>query len=122
MTHEGEVVVLVPHCQVSDLLPIGCLIVAVDQSYHRCVVSKLDDCVGVMCGGAVMGKQVVQKGTKHTPLRGSCSDGQLGGWIVAYPHHLGAARQEVPDTVAEGSVQSQGPELGDELGNYGVKC
>jgi hypothetical protein len=46
-----------------------------------------------VCGGAVMGKQVVQKGTKHTPLRGSRSDGQLGGWVVAYSHHLGAARR-----------------------------
>jgi hypothetical protein len=31
---EGEVVVLSPHCQVSDLLPIGCLIIVCDQSYH----------------------------------------------------------------------------------------
>ena len=32
---EGEVVVLAPHCQVSDLLPIGCLIVVGDQAYDR---------------------------------------------------------------------------------------
>jgi hypothetical protein len=29
---EGEVVVLAPHCQVSDLLPIGCLIAVGDQA------------------------------------------------------------------------------------------
>jgi hypothetical protein len=52
---EGEVVVLAPHCPVSDLLPIGCLIVVGDQSYHRCFISKLDDSVGVMHGHAVMG-------------------------------------------------------------------
>ena len=34
---EGEVVVLAPHYQVSDLLPIGCLIVVDDQAYHCCV-------------------------------------------------------------------------------------
>ena len=44
---EGEVVVLAPHCQVSDLLPIGCLIVDCDQAYHCCVVCKLNDGVGV---------------------------------------------------------------------------
>ena len=43
---EGEVVVLAPHCQVSDLLPIGGLIIVSDQAYHCCVVSKLKDGVG----------------------------------------------------------------------------
>ena len=33
---EGEVVVLAPHGQVSDLL-IGCLIVVGDQAYHCCL-------------------------------------------------------------------------------------
>ena len=29
---EGEVVVLAPHCQFSDLLPIGCLVIVGDQA------------------------------------------------------------------------------------------
>ena len=33
---EGEVFVLASHCQVSDLLPIGCLIVVGDQADHYC--------------------------------------------------------------------------------------
>ena len=45
---EGDVVVLATHCQVSDILPIGCLIVVGDQAYHCCVVSKLNDVVEVM--------------------------------------------------------------------------
>ena len=45
---EGEVVVLAPHCQFSDLLLIGCLIVVGDQAYHCCVVSKPNDGVGVV--------------------------------------------------------------------------
>ena len=45
---EGEVVVLVPHCQVSDLLPIGCLIIVGYQAYHCCVISKLNDDAGVV--------------------------------------------------------------------------
>ena len=39
---EGEVVVLAPHCQVSDLLDIGCLIVVSDQAYHHRVICKPD--------------------------------------------------------------------------------
>jgi hypothetical protein len=30
---------LAPHCQVFDLLPVGCLIVVGDQAYHCHVVS-----------------------------------------------------------------------------------
>ena len=48
-----------------------CLIVVDDQSYHRCVVSKLDDGVGVVLGHGVMAEQVVPEGTKQrSPLRG----------------------------------------------------
>ena len=47
---EGEVVVLSPHAQVSDLLPIGCL-----------VVGKLNDGVGLVPGRAVMSEQGVQE-------------------------------------------------------------
>ena len=46
-----------------------------------------------------------------------------GGGVVAYLHHLGAARQEVQDPVAQGGVKTQGLELNDEVGGYwGVKC
>jgi hypothetical protein len=52
------------HCQFSYLLPICCLIV--DQAYH-CVVSKLNDGVGVVFGHAVVGEQGIKEGTKYTP-------------------------------------------------------
>ena len=58
---EGEVVVLAPYSQVSDLLPIGCLIV---------VISKLNDGVGVVPGSAVMSEQGVQEGAEPAPRRG----------------------------------------------------
>ncbi|KAK6327856.1 hypothetical protein J4Q44_G00035020, partial [Coregonus suidteri] len=101
---EGEVVILAPHGQVSDLLPIGCLIVVGDQAYHCCVVGKLNDGVGVVPGHAVMGEQGVQEGTEHAPLRGPHVEDQCGRCVVTYPYHLGAARQEVQDPVAEGGV------------------
>ena len=97
---EGEVVVLLPHSQVSDLLHIGCLIVVGDQVYHCCVISKLNDGVGVVPGHAVMSEQEVQEGTEHAPLRGPGVEDQRGG-CVNYLYHQGAARQEVQDAVAE---------------------
>ena len=53
---EGEVVVLAPLGQVSDL-PVGCLIIVGDQAYHCCVIGKLNDGVGVVPGRAVMSEQ-----------------------------------------------------------------
>ena len=32
---EGEVVLLSPHCQLSDFHPVGCLLNVGDQAYHR---------------------------------------------------------------------------------------
>jgi hypothetical protein len=58
-----------------------------------------------------MGEQGVQEGTKHTALRGPCVEGQRGRGVVAYPHPLGPALQEVQDPVTERGVQSQGPLL-----------
>ena len=47
---EGEVVVLAPPGQVSDLLPIDCLIVVGDQAYNCCLVSKLNGgCANLSC-------------------------------------------------------------------------
>ena len=70
LTHmKGEVVVMAPHCQFSDLLLIGCIIVVGDQAYHRCVIGKLNDGVGVVLGHAVMSEQGVQEGTKYAYLR-----------------------------------------------------
>ena len=93
---------LAPHGQVSDLLPIGCLVVASDHAYHCCVIGKMNDGVGVVPGRAVMSVQGVQEGTEHAPLRGPCVEDQNGVCVVTYPYHLGAARQEVQDPVKEG--------------------
>jgi hypothetical protein len=45
---EGEVVVLSPHGQVSDLLPIRCLVIVANHAYRCCVIGKLNDGVGVI--------------------------------------------------------------------------
>ena len=48
-----------------------------------------------------MSEQGIQVGTEHAPLRGPRVEDQRGGCVVTYPYHLGAARQEVQDPVAE---------------------
>ena len=78
--------------------------------------------VALVRGHTAMGEQGIQEGAKHPPLRSPRVEGQSGRGVIAYPHHLGAARPEVQDPVAKGGVQSQGPELGDVLGrHYGVE-
>ena len=50
----------------------------------------------------------LQEGTEHAPLRGPRVEDQRGGCVVTYPYHLGPARQEVQDPIAERGVLSQG--------------
>jgi hypothetical protein len=58
------------HTATSLTSSVEALIVVGDQAYHCCVVSKLNDGVGVMPGHAVMSEQGVQEGTEHAPLNG----------------------------------------------------
>jgi hypothetical protein len=59
-------------------------------------------------GHAVVGEQGVQERAQNAPLWGPRVEDQRGGDVVAYPHHLGAARQEVQYPVAQGGVETQG--------------
>ena len=86
------------------------------QAYNCGVISKLDDGVGVVQSQTVIGEQGIQQRAEDTPLGKPCVKSQCGGGVVASPHSLRFARQEVQDPVAEGSVQTQGSELGDVLG------
>ena len=70
-----------------------------------------------------MGEEEVQQRAEDTPLGCPCVISQCGGGVVANPHSLWSACQEVQDPVAEGGVQTQGSELGVELqGNNSVDC
>ena len=75
-----------------------------DQDYRCCVISKLNDDVGVVPVRAVMREQGVQEGAEHAPLRCPRVEEHHCRCVVTYPYHLGAARQEVQDPVAEGGV------------------
>ena len=50
--------------------------------------ANLNDGVGVVRGNAVVGEQGIQETSEHAPLRGPHAEGQRGGCVVAYPHHL----------------------------------
>ena len=69
-----------------------------------------------MHGHAVLGEQGVQERAQNAPLWGPSVEEQRGGDVVTYPHHLGAARQEVQYPVAQGGVETQGLELDDVFG------
>jgi hypothetical protein len=49
-------------------------------------------------------EQGVQERAESAPLWGPSVEDQRGGDVVSYPHHLGAARQEVQDQVAERQI------------------
>lgn len=63
-----QTVVGEPTHQVLDLLPIGRLIIVPDETHHRRVVRKLNDGVGAMYRGEVIGEQREEKGAQHTAL------------------------------------------------------
>ena len=75
-----------------------------------------------MHGHAVVGEQGVQEWAENAPLWGPSVVDQCSGG-VSYLHHLGAARQEVQNPVAQDGVETQGLKLIDEFGGYyGVEC
>jgi hypothetical protein len=43
---------------------------------------------------------------------------KVEAFVVSFLHHVGVAHQKVQDPVAQGRVQTQGPELDDMLGGY----
>uniref|UniRef100_A0A8C7FCB0 beta-ketoacyl-[acyl-carrier-protein] synthase I n=1 Tax=Oncorhynchus kisutch TaxID=8019 RepID=A0A8C7FCB0_ONCKI len=67
--------------------------------------------VGVVPGHAVVGEQGVQEGTEQAPLGSSSVEDQRGRCVATYPHHLGVARQEVQNPVAEGGISPFVPRI-----------
>jgi hypothetical protein len=66
---------------------------------------------------------LVQDNSSLVGLEGPCVKRQYGGGVVANPHILWSALQEDQDIDAEGGIQTQGSELGVELGgNTSVEC
>ncbi len=69
LTHiEGQVVSTTHFNQLCHFLSVGCFIIFSDETYHSCVISKLDDVVGAELGSAVVGQQHEEQRAEHTAL------------------------------------------------------
>ncbi len=71
------------------------------------IISKLDDGVAGMGGGAVMGLEGVKKGTQHRALWKAGAEAKAGGVVVAYLHLLRAIGQKVLNPQADRVRYSQ---------------
>ncbi len=58
-------------------------IVVADETYHLCVICKLDDVVGAELGSAVVGQQREEQRAEHTALRGTCAQCGSARGVVA---------------------------------------
>ncbi len=63
---EGQIVSATPFSQLSHFLSVVRFIVVADETYHSCVISKLNDVVGAELGSAVMGQQCEEQQAEHT--------------------------------------------------------
>ncbi len=58
---EGQVVSTTPFSQLYHILSVECFIVVADETYHWCVIGKLDDVVGLEpCGAPVLSVVVLE--------------------------------------------------------------
>lgn len=88
---------------VADFIPVGCLIFSGDESDHSCVIGRLDYGAGEVVGDAVVGGEVLANGAQPTSLRGTGTEGEVGGEVRALEFNsLGAVGQTVFDPVAGG--------------------
>ncbi len=69
-------VLLTPFSLGTHLLFVGRLIVAGDQAYHRCVISKFDDDIGAVCSCTVVCVQGVQEWAEDAALRSTSVEDQ----------------------------------------------
>lgn len=107
---------LAPCCQDANLFFVGGLIFVGDQTQDGGIICKLRDSIGTARGHTVMCEQGVHEGIEYAALRVRAQE-------VTHSHYLGSACQDVQDPDAQGGVNAQGLELGNELSGYnGVEC
>ncbi|XP_016367867.1 protein groucho-2-like [Sinocyclocheilus rhinocerous] len=58
---------------------VRCFIIVADDTYHSCVISKLDDVVAAELGSAVVGQQREEQRAEYTALRGTCAQCDSAG-------------------------------------------
>ncbi len=85
---EGQVVSATPFSQLCHFLSVVRFIVVADETYHWCVIGKLDDVVGAELGSAVVGQQREEQRAEHTALWGTCAQCGSAQGVVADPNWL----------------------------------
>ncbi len=70
---EGQIVSATPFSQLCHFLSVVHFIVVADETYHCCVISELDDVVGVELCSAVVGQQREEQRAEHTAFWGTCA-------------------------------------------------
>ncbi len=80
---EGQIVSATPFRQLCHFLSVVRFIVVADETYHCCVISKLDDVVGAEFGSAVMGQQREEQRAEHTAFWGTCAQCGSARGVVA---------------------------------------
>jgi len=83
---EREAVALASCCQVPDLLSVGSLIIAGDETQDGGVIHQFKDGVGAVCVYTVMHLQGIQEWTEYAALWGSGAQGQYRGGETAHSH------------------------------------
>ena len=68
-----------------------------------CMMIELEACMATLSWV----NREYRRGLRKHPCVGPSVEDQRGGDVVTYPHHLGAARQEVQYPVAQGGVETQ---------------
>lgn len=66
-----QVVCTTPFNQLFHFLSVECFIIVADETYHSCVIRKLDDMVGAELGSTVVGQQCEEQRAEHTSLWGT---------------------------------------------------
>ncbi len=92
------------HHTIQPAVPLSVVrfIVVADETYHWCVIGKLDDVVGAELGSAVVGQQREEQRSEHTALWGTCA--QCGS-VAADKDWLSSFSYKVQDPVIEGIVK-----------------
>ena len=71
---------------------------------------------------SAVGEEGVQEGAQHTALRDASVQGEGGGGAIVAPNRLRSVDQKVQYPVAEGGVDVQVPQFGDQSeGDNGVE-
>ncbi len=80
---EGQMVSATPFSQLCHFLSVVRFIVVADETYHCCVISKLENVVGAELGSAVVGQQREEQRAEHTALWGTCAQCGSARGVVA---------------------------------------